>query len=320
MDRTHRAGRLRDRMGRQSRVIVAVVAVLTGAGAGPGEPASSAGLEVETLTRQAKALAGAALRWYEATPPADRITWGGLAAASALALGVLLERWARLRRRSIVPVEFEGRFLERLQSGALGRGKALDYCELNPSPASRVALAAVKRWGRPAADLERAVVLAHRVEADRLRRHVGTMRRLAVLTPLLGLIGTLTAVSRALNTVQTGTAWGPALAAALWPFTAGVVIATLALVAYDGLAGRVEQLISALDRIGAATIDAIAMALPLDPPARPDTTVGAAVVPHHQGANPPSPARTPHQVRMEVPKPKPRPSPRVPIDDDEDYE
>ena len=40
---------------------------------------------------------------------------------------------------------------------------------MNPSPAARVALAAVRRWGRPAVDLERAVALTHRGEADRLR-------------------------------------------------------------------------------------------------------------------------------------------------------
>ena len=84
--------------------------------------------------------------------------------------------------------------MDRLHDGKLDCGQALDHCELNPSPAARVALAAVRRWGRPAADLERAVALAHRVETDRLRRNVGTLRRIAVLTPLLGLLGTLFAL------------------------------------------------------------------------------------------------------------------------------
>lgn len=309
MDRTRWVGRLRACKGRQTRwvgLLVVAVAALAGA----ADPAAGAGLDVEALTRQAKYLAAAALRSYETTPAADRIAWGGLAAAGGLGLGVLLERWARLRRKSIVPPEFAARFLERLQNGTLGRGKALDYCELNPSPAARVALAAVKRWGRPVADLERAVVLAHRVEAGRLRRHVGTLRRLAALSPLLGLIGTLVAANRALIAVGPGTAWGPALASALGPLTAGVVLATLALVAYDGLAGRVENLAADLDGIGAATIDAIAMALPLDPPAR----LGSAA------AKPQGPARTPHQVRIEVPKSKPKPAPEIPLDDDDEFD
>ena len=106
------------------------------------------------------------------------------------------ERLVRLRRRKIVPAAFTARFLDRLHEGKLDCGQALDHCELNPSPAARVALAAVRRWGRPAADLERAVALAHRVETDELRRNVGTLRRIAMLAPLLGLLGTLFACGR----------------------------------------------------------------------------------------------------------------------------
>ncbi len=104
------------------------------------------------------------------TPPTDRVVWGGLTAAAGLALCVLMERWWRLRPARIVPKEFESRFLERLHDGRAGPRQALDYCELNPSPAARVALAAVKRWGRPVAISNAPPGLAHRVEADRLRR------------------------------------------------------------------------------------------------------------------------------------------------------
>jgi biopolymer transport protein ExbB len=241
--------------------------------------------------------------WYIHTPPADRVTWGGMTACAGLGLGVLLERLARLRRHRIVPPEFTARFLDRLHEGKLDCGDALDHCERNPSPASRVALAAVRRWGRPAADLERAVAMAHRVESERLRRNVGTLRRIAVLTPLLGLLGTLFALGRALEGVPTvappglnlttsapvGTnstgssiAWGPLIAAALTPLSAGLIIATLALVGYDGLLTRIEKLAGSLDRLGAETIDAIALTAPISSPAIMIAPV-------------PAQARTPHQ-------------------------
>lgn len=320
MDRALSSGRVRASGRRAVPGLAALVVVLAGGASGPAA-ATASGLDLDGLSAQARRLAGSAAAWYEATPPADRITWGGLVAAAGLGLGVLLERSARLRRGRIVPADFGARFLERLEDGRLDRGKALDFCELNPSPAARVALAAVKRWGRPVADLERAVGLAHRVEADRLRRHVGTLRRVAALSPLLGLLGTLLATSRALAAAGTGggAAWGPALAAALGPLTAGVALATLALVAYDGLAGRVEALVAALDRVGAETIDAVALALPLDPPVRPPAAVTEAPAPPGS-PSPSGPARTPHQVRLEVPRPRPRPAPRVPIDDEDGFD
>lgn len=245
--------------------------------------------DFDAIAGQARGLARNAWLLYESTPPADRVAWGGLAAAAVFGLGVVLERLFVLRRMRIIPAEFAARFVGRLQEGRLDRGKALDYCELNPSPASRVALAAVKRWGRPVADLERASALAYRLEAEGLRRNVGTLRRLAALSPLIGLLGTLVAASRALSALgvadNSGPAWGPALATALGPLIAGVAIGILALVAYDGLVARVEALAAALDRVAAETIDAVAMALP------PDLRPGA----------PGGPARTPHQIRVEIP-------------------
>ena len=119
---------------------------------------------------------------------------GGMIACSVLGVLVILERLLKLSARRIMPQAFTARFLDRLHEGKLDCGQALDLCELNPSPAADVALAAVRRWGRPAADLERAVALAHRVETDRLRRNIGTLRRIAVLAPLLGLLGTLFAL------------------------------------------------------------------------------------------------------------------------------
>lgn len=211
--------------------------------------------------------------WYTRTPPPERVTWGGLVACGGLGLYVLIERTIRLRQRRIVPPEFTARFVDHLHDGVLDGGQALDHCERNPSPAARVALAAVRRWGRPAGDLERAVAMAHRVEAEGLRRNVGTLRRVAALSALLGILGTLFALGRALESIPTTAgaasqaAWGPALAAAITPLSTGLIIATLALVAYDGVQSRVEQLAAALDRLGAETIEAIAMSAP--PPTAP---------------------------------------------------
>jgi biopolymer transport protein ExbB len=246
-------------------------------------------IDFETVARPARLFAQRALVWYEKTAPADRVTWGGLAASAFLGIAVILERTLRLRHRGVVPREFSTRFVKRLHEGKLDRGKALDFCELNPSPAARVVLGAVRRWDRPVIDQERAVAMTCRVEADRLRRNVGTLRRIAALAPLVGLLGSLFSAGRVLSAVGTqdgGTSWGPALATALSPLTAGVALAILSLVAYDGLMGRIEKLVGTLERLGAETIDAIAMATP------------------SEGRG----SRTPHSLRVEIPTPHARPS------------
>jgi biopolymer transport protein ExbB len=259
--------------------------------AAPGDGPETASA-LDDGTKYAEMIGRNALAWYRRTPAADRITWGGLLACAGLGLGVLLERLARLRQGRIVPRDFVTRYLDRLQEGKLDRGKALDFCELNPSPAARVALAAVRRWGRPVVDLERAVAMAQRVEVDQLRRNLGTLRRIAAMSPLLGLLGSLFATGRVLagiGTAASGPAWGPALASALTPLTLGVALAILALIAYDGLTGRVEKLAGTLDRLGAETVDAIAMASPAEP--------RSSEIRAHAGG----PLRSPHAVRVEIP-------------------
>lgn len=263
--------------------------------AGAADPGVNAGPFGHPLADQAyfqvKKSAQLAVAWYNATPPADRVTWGGLGACAVLGSLVMLERTWKVRRRRITPKDFMTRFTDRLVEGKLDRHKALDLCELNPSPAARVALAAVRRWGRPTTDLDRAVALAVRVEVDQLRRNVGTLRRIAALAPLLGLLGSLLSAGRSLT--LPGATWAPALGTALGPLTAGVALAILALVIYDGLVGRIEKFSGALDRLGAETIDAIAMSMPL-PDARPIET-------RRITTNQPTPSRGPHPIRVEIP-------------------
>lgn len=257
---------MRRRMTGAGAVLALVLVALAGGAANePAEPTPA----LDLLYRQADRLGRQALAVYRRTPATDRITWGGLIACAALALGTAAERMVRLRKRKIIPSTLVGRFRERMDEGRFDRIKALDYCELNPSPAARVALAALQRWGGPVADLERGVALARGREIDLLRRHIGTLRRVAGLAPLLGLLGTLTAVGRALSGLETNPgalAWGPVLASALAPLTAGVALAILALVAFDGLTGKVDGLAVELDRLGAETVDTVALAVVAESP------------------------------------------------------
>jgi biopolymer transport protein ExbB len=245
-------------------VAVAALAVLPGAGQGGATPPPPAPAPVATDLADWEVvvarLEAQARGWFASTPGLARVGWAGVVACAILGALSLVGRLVRTRPSAVIPRAFVGRFQRRLEAGELDAGKALDYCELNPSPAARVALAAVRRWGRPVLDQERAVSLAVRVESERLRHNLGTLRRVAALAPLVGLLGTLGDLQAKLAAVAPGTAWGPAVAAALGPLTAAVALAIVALVAFDGLSARVEGLVERLDRIGAETIDGMTQA------------------------------------------------------------
>ena len=269
-----RARRTREGIGRAAAALVLSLGIMASWSPVRAEPTPDAGIEradrsepvpaapedvSAMIQRRAAQAIGEALSWYDRTPAGERVVWGGLAACVVLGLCVMLERMIGLRTRAIIPRDFTARFLDRLHEGKLDGGKALDYCEMNPSPAARVALAAVRRWGRSAIELERAVGLAHRWESERLRRNVGTLRRVALLAPLLGFLGTLLIVYRLVAESGAAPLAGLDWAEALRPLIFGVSVGAVAVVVFDLAAARVEKLGAALDRLGAETIDAVAM-------------------------------------------------------------
>jgi len=195
--------------------------------------------------------------WYEQTPPLERVSWGGLVACGLLGVFTLVNRLWMVRRSRVVPASFRSRLQARLTERNADWMQVLDYCELNPSPASRIILAPLRRWGRPMSELERSVSLATENEVSALRRHTDTLRRVAVLAPLIGLLGSLAQAGRTLNAQEPGLPIGPAIAAALTPMICAVGLAILAVLAYDGIAGRIDTLATELDRIGLDTLEAL---------------------------------------------------------------
>src|SRR5262249_43812295 len=125
-------------------------------------------------------------------------------------------------------------------------------------------------WGRPAADLERAVAMAHRVETEGLRRNVATLRRVAAPAAVLGGPGAPFRPGRGPGSIPPPTAHRPALPpppaapgpAPAPPRSAGRTAAPRARGATAGGSRRAEKPAGALDRLGAETIEAIAMPAP----------------------------------------------------------
>jgi biopolymer transport protein ExbB len=272
----------------------------------------------ELLVRDARQFADKFTALYLQTPWTDRVAWGALAACAVLAVLTIIERTWALRSGRVMPKRFVRRLEERLEDGRLDRAKMLDLCELNASAVARVGSAIVSRWGRPTADLERALAGAVRVEAEELRRNVPTLRRVAVLAPMLGLLGSLLMIGRLLQAQNPATVqqdWTQLLAHGLLPLTGGVMVAVLALISYDGLSVRVAKYTSRLEQLGARLVDQIALATP---PPEPRLMLESPAVPRAHLGNSTRRERSRDEYEYDEPRPKSRRrKPLEPIDLDE---
>ena len=182
---------------------------------------------------------------------------------SFVLLLVVFERTVSLRRKRVLPRLFAERFLLQIGEGALDREEALQRCLENGSHISNVFAAAVRKWGKPAVEVEQAVLDEGERAANELRRFLRVINGVATVCPLMGLLGTVWGMMEAFEAIAGSSAMGrPELLAggiggALLSTAAGLSVAIPALILYLWFVGRVDMLVMEIDRRGQDLVNLI---------------------------------------------------------------
>jgi biopolymer transport protein ExbB len=183
--------------------------------------------------------------------------------ASFVMLLIVFERLICLRRRRVVPRLFVERLLLQLREGALDRNDALERCEEDSSYVARVFAAAVRKWGKPAVEVEQAVLDEGERIANVLRRYLRVLNGVSTVSPLLGLLGTVWGMIQAFNVIAVSPAMGRAemlaggISVALITTAAGLLVAIPALIFYLYFVGRVDSLVMEIDSHGQDLVNLI---------------------------------------------------------------
>lgn len=179
-----------------------------------------------------------------------------LLVCSFVMLIFVFERTVSLRRGRVVPGPFVKRFLQQLKDGQLDREGAIKVCQENGSAVSRVFCAAVKKWGRPAVEVEQAIIDAGERVVHDLRAYLRVFNSIATIAPMLGLLGTVSGMIRAFNNIASSDAMGrPELLAkgiseALLATATGLTVAVPAIVLYWWFVSVVDRLTVRIDALG----------------------------------------------------------------------
>ncbi len=183
---------------------------------------------------------------------------------SVVLLVFVFERLISLRRGRVIPRPFVKRFLQQLRDGQLGPEAALELCDKNRSPVAEVFAAAIRKWGRPAVEVEQAIIDAGERVTNELRKYLRVINGISTVTPLLGMLGTVFGMIQTFNTIAVGDAMGrPEMLAggigqALLTTAGGLCVAIPALIVYLYFVGRVDRLITDIDGLGQRIVDVIA--------------------------------------------------------------
>jgi biopolymer transport protein ExbB len=183
--------------------------------------------------------------------------------ASFILLLVVFERLISLRRRRVVPRLFIERFLLQIREGALDRNDALERCEKESSHIARVFAAALRKWGKPAVEVEQAVLDEGERTSNVLRRYLRVINGVATVCPLFGLLGTVWGMMQAFNVIAVNSAMGRAemlaggISGALVSTAAGLFVAIPAMIFYMYFVGRVDSLVMEIDQHGQELVNLI---------------------------------------------------------------
>ncbi|MCH2210472.1 MAG: MotA/TolQ/ExbB proton channel family protein [Fuerstiella sp.] len=183
--------------------------------------------------------------------------------ASIVALWSAIERLVLLRKRRVIPRAFVDRFLLHLRTGRMDKPTAVAVCQQNASPVAEIFLHGVRKWGKPAVEIEQAVMDGGERQVSLLKKRLRVLNGVATIMPLIGLLGTVTGMIEAFNNIADSNAIGQAeilasgIALALLTTAIGLFIAIPALTAYMFLAGRIDAIVVEMDRLGQEVVHLI---------------------------------------------------------------
>ncbi len=203
---------------------------------------------------------------------------------SIVAAAITLERLWTLQDRRVLPPDLMQKVWTLVEAHQIN-DKVILALEQN-SPLGRLLAAGLQNRHRPREILMERLEDTGRHVVYELERYLNTLGTIAGVSPLLGLLGTVTGIIKAFNAINAGGAGDPRLlsggiAEALVATAAGLCVAIPSLILYRYLRGRVERIVVEMEKNALRLVDAVDAAgrQPLERPAAAAGAAGAVAPP-----------------------------------------
>ncbi|MEW5758064.1 MAG: MotA/TolQ/ExbB proton channel family protein [Candidatus Omnitrophota bacterium] len=171
---------------------------------------------------------------------------------SVLAFAIILER---LIYFSLIKIDGDN-FLNLIKDKLIKHQirEAIDICDRTPSPIAKILKAGILKYDHNKEDIREAIEDAASFEIPNLEKNLSFLATLAHISPLLGLLGTVTGMVRCFQTIEAkAVAVNPVdLAGGIWEAlittVAGLIVAIPAYVAYNFMVTKVKHYIVEMER------------------------------------------------------------------------
>lgn len=180
---------------------------------------------------------------------------------SVLGGAVFLERVTYFYRATIRVGEFMRGLANLIQHRRWAEAQM--ECASTASPVARVIHAAILRHDAPRSELKEIVQEAGQLEVPRLERRLAMLGMIALVTPLIGLLGTVTGLIDAFVNISSQSGFASStdisngIYQSLLTTAAGLVVAIPCAVAYSYISSRVNALMHDMERAGIEIVNLI---------------------------------------------------------------
>jgi len=181
-------------------------------------------------------------------------------ACSVVAVAIVLERIWTLQRKRVLPSDVTTQIWDWVNSNQLDTQHVQRVQQ--SSPLGQVLAAGLTYRNAPRDILKEAIEDSGRHVVHDLERYLNPLGTIAAISPLLGLLGTVSGMIRAFTAITTQGVGNPAVLAggiseALITTAAGLTVAIPSLIAYRYLRGRVDGLVVMIEKESIRFIEAL---------------------------------------------------------------
>lgn len=176
------------------------------------------------------------------------------------AAAIILERFWTLQDKRVIPPDLTKKVWALIEGNQIN-DKVIAALEQN-SPLGRVLAAGLANRHRPREIMMERLQDTGRHVIYELERFLNSLNMIAGVSPLLGLLGTVTGIIKAFNAIQAGGMGDPrmlsgGIAEALITTAAGLTVAIPALIGFRMLRGKVDRIVIQMEKDALRLADAV---------------------------------------------------------------
>jgi biopolymer transport protein ExbB len=179
---------------------------------------------------------------------------------SIMTFAITIERFIRLRDHSVIPEGFKEQLIELLKSHRLAGAR--EFCDKHKEIGVKIFQAGLTKAGAPREVIREYFESAGKEVSQDLSRGLGILSTIASISPLIGLLGTVTGMIQVFRIVSVQGIGNPSalsggIAQALIATAGGLTVGIPSLMLYNFFIKKTERIVIKLERITIEILDLV---------------------------------------------------------------